>query len=294
MAKNEIAKNVNRPPAKADQKYITTQVMSNIMNKWNNGEIQFPPNYAVQNAVASAALKISETKDRDDRPALEVCTRDSVASAILGMVVQGLNPDRDQCYFIVYGNKLVMQRSYLGTVAITKRIPSVKDVKGYAVYKDDSFELGFDLVTGRQYVKEYSPGTKRDPKDLIGAFAVIIGEKEILHTEWMTMEQIRKAWGMGNAKGNSPAHKDFPDEMAKKSVINRACKAYASTADDAGYVTEMFNKHSDDQIEAEIEANANQELIGVPEAEYMSVDTETGEILEEPKEDDDPFKDPPF
>lgn len=51
---------------------------------------------------------------------------------------------------------------------------------------------------------------------------------------------------------------------------------------------------TDIKVEAEIEANANQELIGVPEAEYTNVDIETGEILEEPEVDDDPFKDPPF
>ena len=64
------------------------------------------------------------------------------------MVTQGIKSMKNQCYFIPYGNKLNFQRSYLGTIAITKRIPGVKDVKGYAVYKDDEFETEFDVITG--------------------------------------------------------------------------------------------------------------------------------------------------
>ena len=38
----------------------------------------------------------------------------------------------------------------------------------------------------------------------------------------------------GATKGQSPAHRNFPQEMAKKTVIGRACKLFVSTSDDAG------------------------------------------------------------
>lgn len=288
MAKQEITK--------VDQKYITTNVLDNIMGKWNNGEIQFPQNYAVQNAVTSAALILNDTKDKNGKSILETCTKASIASSILDMVVQGLNPARNQCYFIPYGNQLTMQRSYLGTIAITKRIPGVKDVKGYALYKNDTLKLKLDFTTGGQTIEEYTPATEHKEADLIGAFAIIVGDKGILHVEKMDMDQIKKAWNQGQMKGNSPAHKNFPDQMAIKTVINRACKMYADTADDTGFVAQALKRNTDSQVEADIEANANQELIGAPEveeAEYMNVDTETGEILE-PEADEDPFEAPPF
>lgn len=287
MAKNEVVK---------IEKNITDVVLNRVIAKQMNGTLQLPKDYSAQNALMSAYLKLQDIVDRNKKPVLSVCTKDSVANALMSMVTQGLNPMKNQGYFIPYGNQLQFQRSYLGTIAITKRAPGVKDVKAYPVYKTDEFSLGFDILTGKQTVETFKPGTDRNEKDLIGAFAMILGENEILHTEWMTMEQIRKAWSMGQTKGDSPAHKGFPDQMAIKTVINRACKTFADTTDDADLITSLGQSqgNTDMEVEAEIEANANQELIGVPEAEYTNVDIETGEILEEPEVDDDPFKDPPF
>ena len=47
------------------------------------------------------------------------------------------------------------------------------------------------------------------------------------------MQQIKDSWNQGAMKGNSPAHKLFPDQMAEKTVINRACKLIIRTSDDA-------------------------------------------------------------
>lgn len=267
--------------AKVTQKYLTTDVLQSIMTKGANGEIQFPPNYSVQNAVTSAALMLNDMKDKNNKPILEVCTKDSIASAVLDMVVQGLNPMKNQGYFIPYGNKLSFQRSYLGTIAITKRIPGVMDVKGYPLYKNDVFKLKLDLTTGGQMIEEFTPASEHKESELIGAFAIIIGHKGILHVEKMDMDQIKKSWNQGQMKGQSPAHKNFPDQMAIKTVINRACKMYADTADDTGYVSQLFNRVTDKEVEEEIKANANTEVLDVPEVEYETIDEVTGEIVGE-------------
>jgi len=57
-----------------------------------NGEVHFPANYSPENAMKSAWLTLQNTQDRNKKPALEVCTKDSIANALLDMVVQGLNP----------------------------------------------------------------------------------------------------------------------------------------------------------------------------------------------------------
>ena len=213
---------------------------------------------------------------------LQACTQESIANSLLDMATQGLNPSKDQCYFIAYGNKLTMERGYLGTIALTKRIKGVKDVKGYAVYKDDKFELGFDILTGKQKILEFCPGLNRDPKNLVGAFALILGDNEILHTEYMDINQIHKAWEQGSMKGNSGAHKNFPDQMAIKTVINRACKFYVSTSDDSDKIAEFMNKSIEDtdrELEEEKKEFANKEVIEVEEIPE-NVDVETGEIIE--------------
>ena len=79
-------------------------VLSKIKDFEEAGELKLPTNYSAANALKSAWLILQETKDRNDKPALVVCTKESVANALLDMVVQGLSPMKKQCYFIVYGS----------------------------------------------------------------------------------------------------------------------------------------------------------------------------------------------
>lgn len=267
---NELAK---------QEKTIVDSVQNRIAEMQNKGSIELPNNYSVGNALKSAYLILQETQTSGKKPVLQACTQESIANSLLDMATQGLNPSKDQCYFIAYGNKLTMSRSYLGTIALTKRIKGVKDVKGYAVYKDDKFELGFDILTGKQKILEFCPGLNRDSKNLIGAFALILGDNEILHTEYMDINQIHNAWNQGSMKGNSGAHKNFPDQMAIKTVINRACKYYVSTSDDSDKIAEFMNKSVEDtdrELEEEKKEFANKEVVEIEE---------TGEIIEAEIED---------
>lgn len=270
---NELAK---------QEKTIVDSVQKRIAEMQNSGSIELPNNYSVGNALKSAYLILQETQTSGKKPVLQACTQESIANSLLDMATQGLNPSKDQCYFIAYGNKLTMERGYLGTIALTKRIKGVKDVKGYAVYKDDKFELGFDILTGKQKILEFCPGLNRDPKNLVGAFALILGDNEILHTEYMDINQIHKAWEQGSMKGNSGAHKNFPDQMAIKTVINRACKYYVSTSDDSDKIAEFMSKSVEDtdrELEEDKKEFANKEVIEVEEIPE-NVDEETGEIIE--------------
>ena len=270
---NELAK---------QEKTIVDSVQKRISEMQNSGSIELPNNYSVGNALKSAYLILQETQTSGKKPVLQACTQESIANSLLDMATQGLNPSKDQCYFIAYGNKLTMERGYLGTIALTKRIKGVKDVIGYTVYKDDKSDLGFDILTGKQKILEFCPGLNRDPKNLVGAFALILGDNEILHTEYMDINQIHKAWEQGSMKGNSGAHKNFPDQMAIKTVINRACKYYVSTSDDSDKIAEFMNKTIEDtdrELEEEKKEFANKEVIEVEEIPE-NIDVETGEIIE--------------
>ena len=264
------------------EKAIVDSVQKRISEMQNSGSIELPNNYSVSNALKSAYLVLQETQTKDKKPVLQACTQESIANSLLDMATQGLNPSKSQCYFIAYGNKLTLSRSYLGTIALTKRIKGVKDVKAYAVYKDDKFELGFDILTGKQKILEFCPGLNRDSKNLIGAFALILGDDEILHTEYMSIDQIKNAWNQGSMKGNSGAHKNFPDQMAIKTVINRACKYYVSTSDDSDKIAEFMNKSIEDtdrELEEDKKEFANKEVVEIEEIPE-NVDVETGEIIE--------------
>ncbi|RZM21724.1 MAG: hypothetical protein EOO88_31790, partial [Pedobacter sp.] len=62
--------------------------------------------------------------------------------------------------------------------------------------------------------------------------------------EIMTLPQIHKAWAQGGSKGASPAHKNFPDQMAEKTVINRALKIEVGSTDDSTLVRDRASEDS--------------------------------------------------
>lgn len=261
------------------EKNITDNVLVRIKNLEGSGDIAFPKNYSYANALKSAYLILSETVDRDKKPVLQSCSKESICNALLDMCIQGLSPAKKQCYFIPYGGKLQLSKSYLGNIAATKRLKGVKDVKAYCIYEGDEFEQEFDLNTATLRITKFNPKFENiDINKIKGAFAVVTGENGVLHTEVMNISQIKNAWNQGAAKGKSGAHTNFTDEMAKKTVINRACKNFTCTSDDSDLLVEAISRTDEydpqdiveathEEVKKEIEENANKEVIDLPSDE---------------------------
>jgi recombination protein RecT len=242
------------------------------------GELSFPANYSPENAMKSAWLVLQDTFDKNKKPVLEVCDRNSVANSLLNMVVQGLTPAKSQCYFIPYGKTLTLARSYFGTQSVLKRVTGAEDIFAQPVYEGD--DLDYEIVRGNKQITKHKQSLSNVNKSkIVAAYATIIfpDDRED-YTEIMTMDQIKQAWKqspMYKENGNG-THQKFTDEMAKKTVINRACKNYINSSDDSSLVLEHF-KQTDEmategEAEAEIQQNAN--------SEYIDVDAE--EVSEEP------------
>lgn len=185
-------------------------------------------------------------EDKSGKKALEVCTKESIANSLLDMVIQGLSPAKNQCYFIPYGKELTLMRSYMGAVAVAKRMANVKDVIANVVYQGDEFAYEIDPTTGNRIVTKHVQKLKNININKIDAvYAVVIREGFDNYTEIMTMEQVRKAWGQGATKGGSPAHKNFGEEMAKKTVINRALKVMINSSSDSEILADAYNRTKD-------------------------------------------------
>lgn len=232
------------------------------------GEIHFPANYSPENAMKSAWLLLQTVQTKDYKPALEVCSRDSIANALLDMVVQGLNPAKKQGYFIVYGKTLTFQRSYFGTMAVTKRVTGAEDIDAQIIYEGDEFE--FEIVRGRKKITKHKPSfSNMDDSKIAGAYCTIYWPDGREYTEVMTMKEIRQAWKKSkqNPDKENSTHNEFPGEMAKRTVINRTCKTYMNTSDDGSLIMKHFKRQdevlAEAEVEAEIEANANGEVIDI-------------------------------
>lgn len=220
---------------------IANGVMKNIQAKTADGQLALPADYSAENALQEAWLKIQSVQDKNGSPALTVCTKESVMTSLFDMVVQGLSPAKNQCYFVVYGKDLTLMRSYMGTVMVAKRFAGVKDVFAQVVYKGDEFEYEIDPSTGIRSVTKHTQKLENVGGDIVAAYATIIKEDGTKYQEIMTKDQIQKAWNQGATKGKSPAHTNFPEEMAKKTVINRACKLFINSSTDSQILAEAYN-----------------------------------------------------
>jgi recombination protein RecT len=223
-----------------------------------SGQLLFPANYAVGNALKSAYLIIQQLKDKNYKPALEVCTRDSIATTLLDMVVQALNPQKKQCYFIVRGNLLTLMRSYFGEQAVVKRaVPTIEDIYSVVIYQGDEVEIDFD-ERGRRYVKSHKTKFENMDNEVNGAYAVIV-KNDYKYYEMMTKNELVIAWSKSSSKEQT-VHKEFPQEMAKRSVIKRLCKPFINASDDSDlFVVDSYNRTTSDEYD-NIDGNVNNQI----------------------------------
>lgn len=161
------------------QKNITDDV-NNSLSRLKDEGLVLPSNYNASNALKSAFFKLQELKDKDGRPALESCSRESIANSLLDMVVQGLSPAKTQCYFIPYGKQLQLNRSYFGTQAVLKRLTNVKDIWANVIFEGDVFD--YEIDGGREKLIKHETKFENRDKPIIGAYAVVktIDDMELL------------------------------------------------------------------------------------------------------------------
>lgn len=271
---------------------VVDEVAKRVRTFEARGELTFPDNYIPENALKSAYLVLQETTDRNKKPVLQTCSNASIANALLSMVVQGLNPDKQQCYFIAYGNKLQLQRSYFGSMHVAKTVdPNIEDIYAAAVYEDDDFE--YEIKHGKERVIKHTQKLANKDKDkIIGAYATILYKDGKELSTVMTMDQIKQAWSKSSMKpvddkGNIKpfsTHGQFTEEMAKKTVINRACKYVINSSSDqnivAKFAKELDSEIAEAEMQMEIEENANQEYLDFDNEDVIEMEVEEVEEQE--------------
>ena len=283
----------------AVQKYenISEQVLTRIEQFQKDGGMVLPKGYSVENHMKSAWLILQATTDRSGQPALQVCTKESIANSLLDMVLQGLSVSKRQGYFIVYGNKLEFQRSYFGTIALAKRSGGIKgEPVANVIYEGDEFAYEIDPKTARiSIVKHEQKLENIDNTKIKGAYALVTLADGSTQTTVMSMAQIRAAWGQGATKGGSPAHKNFAEEMAKKTVIGRACKAIINSSDDAWLYEGKADTDTADTAAMQREAaTATPRQVIADDVEYEEVETATAYSAPQPAANDTATDEPGY
>lgn len=224
------------------QKQVTSSV-ANRINAMKSEGLKIAPNYSVSNALSSAYYAL---KNSNSGNLLEKCTDESIYNALLDMVTQGLSPAKTQCYFVPYGTTVKLTRSYFGTMKVVKQLPEVKDIYAEVIYKGDDFKIKNE--NGRKVFVSHETDWTNADNEIIGAYCIIEkldGEKVLTV---MTKKEIDKSWSKAKTKN---VQNDFPQEMAKRTVINRAAKQFFNTSDDNDLFIGAVNRTTENEYDNE-------------------------------------------
>ena len=280
-------------PTKKVSESTINAVLDRINTFKNSGDLKFPKDYSPENAVRAAWLIVQETKDRNGRLALDVCSSESICNAMLKMVVWGLSPLKKQCDFIVYGNKLSCDPEYTGNIALAKRYGNLKTIKANVILEGDEFKYEINETGRRKLIKHTQNLESLGDMKIKGAYAVYELNDGTLDMEVMNMKQIQAAWNQGASKGGSPAHKNFPDQMSIKTVISRACKLLIRSSDDSVLYGDETDDIKEDSVTATakhtIRENANKMEVSMNDEPIQEAIEVNEEIKEEVVTEENPI-----
>lgn len=258
-----MAETKNQMIPKSD---IGNQVITKIDDLCKVG-FTMPADYNYVNAIKGAMLLLNDAKNKDRVPALSCCTPNSISTALFKMATLGLDVTKKQAYLIVRGDQLCLEESYFGTCLQARRVSKNYEPIANIIYKGDTFKFEVNPETGRKRIVEHTQTLESiDSGEMIGAYAIVTNDKGETDVEIMSMSQIKKSWAKSSSSQQS-VHKEFPDQMAKRTVIKRAAKMLINSA-----LSE--NTIPDDELEPNNDLDPTKQI--APDyAEYEEVEEAT-------------------
>ena len=267
----------------AEAKKTTSNVGTLVLNRVEEMcQVGFtmPKDYNYVNAVKATMLKLQEVKDKNGKPALEVCTPASIQSALFSMVVKGLDVSKNQAYLVVYNDKLQLQESYFGKVLQVKRIFPEWEPRPNIVHEGDTFKYAVNPETGRRELVEHTQSLENLDKPIVGGYIYLPcadGGKDLY---CMTYKQIVASWSKSRSGGATA--KQFPEKMAMKTLVNSGCNIIInSTPSQSNIADNSDDPNAPESTPEYADAEEIVEVHELPDAPQY-VDTETGEIKNEP------------
>jgi recombination protein RecT len=212
-------------------------------------------------------------------PKLGSCTPQSFLGAMMSAAQLGLEPNTPlgQAYILPHQNKGVLeaqfQLGYKGLIDLAYRSGEVEVVQAHIVYENDDFECEFGLEPKLTHVPADSERGKA-----VKVYAMFKTKSGGYGFEVMSMDDVKlhaQKYSKAYASSFSPWATNF-EEMAKKTVLKK-CLKYAPLKSD--FVKAIVQDNS-------IKNEVSEDMYDVPnviitEGDYVEVDTETGEVVEE-------------
>ena len=255
--------------------------------KANKNELTMSGYFTSELDRISGALPESFNKQRfalnfvsliQDKPELQKYSKEVLATALVRSAQDNLDALNNEVYIYKgYNDKLTYTPSYKGLrkMAIEKSVRPIKDIYAKPIFEGDIVEEVF--MDGESKLTYKSNFMKRGK--WIGVLAVCVFKDGSEIYELMDMEDINAVKAKSR---NSGAWKDFPIEMAKKSVIRRLCKQITLDFKDKAQAdvftgTDEFISDPKEQAAKDIQENANQADLDAEDV--IEVDVESDEVV---------------
>lgn len=225
MENNNAIQKTNN--ALSTEKNITDGVLMRVNQLTDKKELVLPKNYSPENALKFAYLDLKANN-------LLSTDKDALAAALLNMCVQGLSPQKKQCYFINYGGRVGLMRSYHGDRAVAKLSGLVKEIQAYVIYQGDEVNISYEEETNFLQV-EHKTKFENWHKPIVGAYAVAIMPDGSKRYDLMTIERIKKSWNMSSNKTKNTLQNEFETEACQRTVTRHLVK-------------NLFNQSTDESL----------------------------------------------
>lgn len=156
------------------------------------------------------------------------CSPESIAGVIkhccqLGLEL-GWGSGTPDIYLIPYGKDAQMQLSYTGDLKLARRSGLLKSAYSDIIYSGDEFEAWNDM-DGQHFKHKKTGWQNQSPENIQAVYAVAVTTDDTPYLEVMTKEAIdeleRKT---RKGQNQSPAWRDWWDQMARKTVLRRVLK----------------------------------------------------------------------
>ncbi|CCF19094.1 protein of unknown function [Pseudorhizobium banfieldiae] len=163
-------------------------------------------------------------------PDILLCSEDSIRREIRKCAADGLVPDNKEAAMIPYKGELQYQPMVLGIIKRVKELGGVFRIDCKLVYKNDEFVLDeADPNSLSHKSNPFASAEERGP--VVGGYAVFRDEAgNVMHLETMSLEDFERVRKASKAP-NSPAWRDWTNEMYRKAVLRRGAKYIAVNND---------------------------------------------------------------
>ena len=250
------------------------------VNEMSEAGFTLPADYNPTNAIKASMLVLQEIKDKNGKPALEVCTQASIQAALFKMLTFGEDVSKVQGYFITYGTQLQYQESYFGKVLRVRRIFPEWTPVPMLIHEGDSFEYAIDPETGRKKVLKHEQKLENIDKPIIGGYLYIPCADGGQDLYIMTAKEIAAAHS--KSRGGGAVHKQFSTKMYSKTLVSSGCNYILnSTPSQSRFADNSDDPNAPEPVPEYADAEEVVEVHELPDAPQY-VDTETGEIKDEP------------